>query len=70
MKVAKVMFSHVLGGGVSVQEGVSVRETPYTLTCGRYSSYWNAFLFYLSWFLNGFYSEVMSLIFSTTEWLM
>ena len=30
--------------GVSVQ-GVSVRETPYTVTSGRYASYWNAFLF-------------------------
>ena len=40
--------------GVSVQEGlcqgwslsrvVSVRETTRTLKCGRYASYWNAFL--------------------------
>ena len=30
--------------GVSVQ-GVSVRETPHTVTSGRYASYWNAFLF-------------------------
>ena len=32
------------GRGVSVQ-GVSVGETPHTLTSGRYASYWNAFLF-------------------------
>ena len=25
--------------------GISVRETPRTVTCGRYASYWNAFLF-------------------------
>ena len=49
-KFAKVMFSKVSvcsqGGGSSVQ-GISVRETPShrTVTCGRYASYWNAFLF-------------------------
>ena len=32
--------------GVSIQ-GISVRETPaHTVTCGRYASYWNAFLWY------------------------
>ena len=31
--------------GGSLSEGVSVRETPRTVTRGRYSSYWNAFLF-------------------------
>ena len=32
------------GRGVSLR-GVSVREIPHTVTCGRYASYWNAFLF-------------------------
>ena len=32
-------------GSGSLSEGVSVRETPGTVTSGRYSSYWNAFLF-------------------------
>ena len=38
------------GGSLSARRslsgrGVSVRETPYTVTSGRYASYWNAFLF-------------------------
>ena len=37
------------GMGVSVQ-GVSVRETPCTVTNGQYESYWNAFLFSLFWY--------------------
>ena len=37
------------GDGVSVQgglcpEGVSVRETPYTVNNRRHASYWNSFL--------------------------
>ena len=32
-----------LSGG-SMSWGVSGRETPRTVTCGRYTSYWNAFL--------------------------
>ena len=32
-----------LSGG-SMSGGVSGRETPRTVTCGRYTSYWNAFL--------------------------
>ena len=35
-----------VGGGVSVQEE-AVRETPRTVMCGRYTSYWNAFLYFL-----------------------
>ena len=37
--------------GVCPQGGVSVRETPppCTVTCGRYASYWNAFLSQLFW---------------------
>ena len=30
--------------GVSLSRGVSVRETPRTVTSGWYASYWNAFL--------------------------
>ena len=33
-----------LSKGVSIKGGVSVRETPRTVTSGRYASYWNAFL--------------------------
>ena len=38
--------------GISVQEGlcpgeVSVRETPHMAMCRQYTSYWNAFLFFL-----------------------
>ena len=40
----------VLSRGVSVQgslsRGVSVIETPHTVTYGQYVSYWNAFLFF------------------------
>ena len=32
-------------GEGSLSRGVSVRETPHTVTCGWYASYWNAFLF-------------------------
>ena len=35
--------------GESLSRGVSVRETPHTVTYGRYASYWNAFLF-LDWY--------------------
>ena len=55
----KVMFLHLsvilftggcrggsLSRGVgSVSRGVSVSEIPHTVTCGRYASYWKAFLF-------------------------
>ena len=34
-----------LQAGGSLSRGVSVRETPHTVTSGRYASYWNAFLF-------------------------
>ena len=36
-----------LGGG-SLSRGVSVRETPRTVTCRWYASNWSAFLFYIS----------------------
>ena len=37
------------GGGLC-PGGVSVRETPSTVTSGQYTSYWNAFLFfYTTW---------------------
>ena len=32
-------------GGLCPGGGVSVKETPYKVTCGRYVSYWNALLF-------------------------
>ena len=44
-----VWVGSLSGGGESLSRGVSVRETPptetpRTVTCGQYASYWNAFL--------------------------
>ena len=36
------------GGRVSVQGGLCQGDPPGTVTCGRYASYWSAFLFYIS----------------------
>ena len=49
-KFAKVMFSQLSvcprGGGISVQGGLCQGDPPpRTVACGRYASYWNAFLF-------------------------
>ena len=40
-----VLGISVQGGRRSLSKGVSVRKIPHTVTCGRYASYWNAFLF-------------------------
>ena len=46
------MFSQVSvcpqGRGVSVRETPLDRDPPYTITNGRYASYWNVFLFVFS----------------------
>ena len=40
------LFRGYLCLGVSVQGGVFVMETPHMVTCGWYTSYWNAFSFF------------------------
>ena len=44
------MFLHLcvilfIGGVVSAQGGLCDRDTPHMVMCGRYASYWYAFLF-------------------------